>query len=142
MNIAKKIFSIILNILMCLIMIVLIFAIYSFFQINVLNKKYVNVFGYTFLQVKTGSMEDTIKVEDIVIDKIIKSDEVLNKDDIISFEEDGVLITHRIVKIEDNGMIITKGDANNLEDDPIERNKVVRKSNKNNTKCWNMGKSI
>jgi len=127
MDIAKKIFSIVLNIFIVIIVLILIFAVYSFFEINIFNKKYVNVFGYTFFQVKTGSMENEIKVEDIVIDKLVSKDEKLNENEIISFVENDVLITHRIKKINDDGTLVTKGDANNSEDDPINRDKVIGK---------------
>jgi signal peptidase len=111
---------------MILVFIVLLLVIYSFVQINILNKDYVNLFGYTFFQVKSGSMEEAIKVEDIVIEKIIDSDYDLQLNDIVSFKEGNSIITHRIIAKSDD-TITTKGDANNSEDEPIERKEVIGK---------------
>ena len=65
---SKFIFSIITLALVLLVII----AIYNFYQISILNKKYSNLFGYTFFEVTTGSMSNTIEINDIVIVKITK----------------------------------------------------------------------
>lgn len=137
MKIANKIFSYFLNILMLLVIVVLFVAIYSFFQINVLNKPYVNLFGYTFLQVKTGSMENSINVGDIVIVKILDNDDKIEKQDIVTYKEDKALITHRIIDISED-TIITKGDANNTADSPIKKKQIVGKVKKiiPNVRIW------
>jgi len=127
MNIAKKIFSIILNVLMIIVVLVLIVAIYSFCQVNVFNKKYVNLCGYTFLQVKSGSMETEIRVDDIVIEKLLSPKDKIAVNDIVTFEEKDSLITHRIVDISADSEITTKGDANNSEDEPIKKSQVIGK---------------
>ena len=129
MSIGKKIFSTILNILIVLVLMLLVFVIYSIIQINVFNKDYANIFGYTFLQVKTGSMEDTIHVNDIVIEKILKDKNNIKVNDIISYKEENYIITHRVIEVRDD-KIITKGDANNAEDDPIAKDAVIGKVTK------------
>ena len=83
----------------------------------------INVLGFRQYMVVTGSMEDTIKVKDIVIVKITKD---VKNNEIISYEDNNKIITHRIIKITDN-YIVTKGDANNSEDKPITKEKVVGK---------------
>lgn len=70
------------------------------------------VFGYSSAVVVSGSMADTINVNDLVI---VKEQSEYEIGDIISFESDGSVVTHRIVG-EENGAFITKGDANNTED--------------------------
>lgn len=137
MKIVNKIFSYFLNILMVLVIIILFIAIYSFFQINVFNKPYVNLFGYTVLQVKTGSMENTINVGDIVIVKILDKDDKIEKQDIVTYKEDKALITHRIIDISED-TVITKGDANNTEDSPIQRKQIIGKVKKTipNVRIW------
>lgn len=116
---SKFIFSIITLALVLLVII----AIYNFYQISILNKKYSNLFGYTFFEVTTGSMSNTIEINDIVIVKITKD---IKKDDIITFIKDDEIITHRVV--EQNGkQITTKGDANNDLDKPIENSMVIGK---------------
>ena len=66
----SKILGYILNILIILVTIIIILAIYYFIQIKVFNKTYANIFGYTFFEVATGSMEPTIDVGDLIIVKI------------------------------------------------------------------------
>ena len=68
-------------------------------------------------------MADTIMIGDIVIVKI-NGDFLEN--DIISYKENNKIITHRIVKI-DNDKIITKGDNNNVADSEIFQKDVIGK---------------
>lgn len=126
MNIAKKTISIILDILTIIIIIIFLFALYSFIQIKALNREYVNIFGYSFLQVKSGSMEDAIHVDDIVIDKLYRSEDEIKVNDVISFKEKNAIITHRVISISGD-TLVTKGDANNTIDDPISKDQVIGK---------------
>ena len=57
-------------------------------------------------------MSGTIEIEDVILVKISQD---VKKDDIVTFEDEGEIITHRIIKETDKG-IVTKGDANNGED--------------------------
>lgn len=127
MNVIKKITSIITYLLTITMLIILLIAIYSFIQIKILHKNYLNLFGFTFLQVASGSMEPEIHVNDIVIDKLIKQNEELKVGDIVSFEEENSIITHRIVGIGDD-KIITKGDANNTQDESINKSQIIGKT--------------
>lgn len=106
-----------------LLLFILIVLLYFFAQLKVFGKKYINCFGYTIFQVITGSMEDTIKINDIVVVKI-GSD--FNENDIITFKNDENFITHRVIKKTDEE-IITKGDNNTAEDEPIKKEDVVGK---------------
>lgn len=106
-----------------ILLIILLVVVYCYAQLKVLGRDYIDFCGYTIFQVITGSMEDTIKIDDIVIVKL--TDEV-NEDDIITYRAGNDFVTHRIVKIEDE-KIITKGDANNSEDDPITKTDIVGK---------------
>lgn len=137
MRILKKIPGIFLNIIMIVVFIIMLIAGYCFLQVNVFNKEYINVFGYSIFQIKTGSMEDKLKVGDIIIVDIIDSKDILKEEEIISYIEEGKIITHRIVEIDENS-IITKGDANNTTDDPIERKQVIGKVIKTipNVQIW------
>lgn len=105
-------------------LIILIIVSCCYAQIKLFNKEYINFCGYTIFQVITGSMEDTIKIKDIVIVKLTQ--EELNQKDIITYKSGENFITHRIIRIE-NDEIITKGDANNSEDNPIKKDDVVGK---------------
>ena len=65
-------------------------------------------------------MSGTIEINDVVI---VKINDNIKENDIITYELDDTIITHRLIKIEDN-QLITKGDANNAEDKPIEKPKL------------------
>lgn len=106
-----------------LLLFILIVLLYFFAQLKVFGKKYINCFGYTIFQVITGSMEDTIKINDIVV---VKIDSDFNENDIITFKNDENFITHRVIKKTDEE-IITKGDNNTAEDEPIKKEDVVGK---------------
>jgi len=124
----NKIFSIFLDVLIGIIVIVILFVLYSLIQTKMLHKDCANFFGYTILQVSTGSMRDTLQEKDIIIVKILNKTQIenLNENDIILYKQDNALIVHRIVRIE-NSTIITKGDANNTEDKPIQKDIVIGK---------------
>lgn len=73
--------------------------------------------------VQTGSMEDNIHVGDYVL--IYKKDNY-NVGDVVTFTKDDYFITHRIIRKE-NDEVITKGDANNTEDEKINVKDIVGK---------------
>jgi len=119
----KKIEKILINkILIIVIIIAFIFGI-SFIQMKRNNTKYINICGHTVMQVATGSMSNTLNIKDIVIVKLTKDVDV---NEIITYEKDNKLITHRVIEI-NNEKIITKGDANNSIDSPIKNENVIGK---------------
>ena len=81
-------------------------------------------FGFTFFEVATGSMKDTIRRGGGVLVEITKD---VKENDIIVYKEEENFITHRLVEINENGELITKGDANNAKDQPIKIDKVLGK---------------
>lgn len=87
---------------------------------SITNKKEIPSFlGYKFFVVLTGSMQHTLNIGDFIVSKEVPVEE-LEENDIISFKEESTVITHRIVKVEEeNGekLYTTKGDYNNTEDD-------------------------
>lgn len=99
-------------------------SIYTFVMTDLLKKDYVNVFGYTYFVVSTGSMSGAIEVNDIIFVKITDDVKI---NDIISYKtDDGVIITHRLVqKIGDK--YITQGDANNASDEAITKDAIIGK---------------
>ena len=104
-----------LNILIIIVVLITMIGLYYMAQIKILKKDYADMFGYTFFEVATGSMADTINIGDVVVVKV--NDEV-KENDIIVYKEENSFITHRIIKI-DGQNLITIGDANNSEDKPI-----------------------
>lgn len=122
-NVINKIFNVMLNLLIVIMFFFLAFALNSMIQLRIMHKKYVNIFGYTYFQILTGSMANEINVDDIVIVKITTD---TKEGDVISYISESSVVTHRIVSIEGD-KIVTKGDANNANDEPIERKDVIGK---------------
>ena len=91
-----------------------------------------SVFGVAPMVVLSGSMSGTaeghIEVGDLIFATAADTDK-LQVGDVVSFMEDNVVVTHRIVEItaDESGkkQFITKGDANNAADPPIYADTVV-----------------
>ena len=123
MKLLEKIVRILFNILIIIMVFLVIVVSYNFIQINVLKKQFSNFFGYTVFEISTGSMSGTIDINDVILVKITKD---VNKDDIITFQKNGEIITHRIIAEKDEDLI-TKGDANNSQDIPIKKSDIIGK---------------
>ena len=91
--------------------------------VNVLSIFEIPLFGIRVYKVASGSMEPYLKVDDLVFIK--KSDDYYI-DDIVTYKKEGNYITHRVTYIDDE-YVITRGDTNNIEDEPISRDDVVGK---------------
>lgn len=98
-------------------------AVYNFISVKILKNDYPNVFGYSFFEVISGSMEPTIDKGDFIFVHLTKD---YKEDDIVTFKKDGVFITHRVIEIKDE-IIVTRGDANNSTDNPVNRDKIIGK---------------
>lgn len=122
MNNSKKWYQKI-DILMITLIILLVIVLYCYAQLRILNKDYINFCGYTVFRVITGSMSDTIKPQDIVIVKITKD---VGIDDIITYKNNNDFITHRVIE-KNEKQIVTKGDANTSQDEPITTNDIIGK---------------
>lgn len=97
-------------------------CVYTFVMTDIMKKDYVNVFGYTYFVVSTGSMSGTIEVNDIIFVKVTDDVEV---DDVVSYiNKDGDVITHRVIQ-KTGDKLITQGDVNNVADDPIEKDDLI-----------------
>lgn len=101
------------NILVVLSLCVLALSLFTAYQFRE-NPEDAYLFGYKPVLVLTGSMEPTMKVNGVAIVKQATYDEV-QEGDIIMFEINDKMITHRIVNKTEEG-ITTKGDNNNTED--------------------------
>ena len=81
-------------------------------------------FVYKTALILSGSMEPTLSVDDLVI---VKRADKINKGDIIAFyDENGNKVMHRVIDVEGD-TITTQGDANNVADTPISKDKVCGK---------------
>lgn len=75
-------------------------------------------FGYKSFVIVSGSMEETIMTGDAIIVKEVPETEIKNGD-IISFSQNGTIVTHRIIEILKEDKIKqyrTQGDNNNTPD--------------------------
>lgn len=79
--------------------------------------------GYGVAVVLSGSMEPTLYIDDLVV---IKATKDFNVGDVIIYQTGSSLVIHRVKSI-DGETVITKGDANNTEDEPIEMSVVKGK---------------
>jgi signal peptidase len=116
MKIVANVFTGILIAVLCLVIVTKVIALAN-------DKMYSSYFGYTALAISSGSMEPTLNIDDIIV---VKIGEKYSVGDIISYIKDGAIITHRIVSVSGNNIIV-KGDANNSSDTPISANDVVGK---------------
>ena len=117
--IAKIVASIFLSLLVIL-------CVYTFVMTDILKKDYVNVLGYSYFVVGSGSMSDAIEVNDVVFVKITKD---VKPNDIVTYKSvDDIIVTHRLISI-DKDKYILKGDANNVSDDPITEDQIIGKVN-------------
>ena len=122
-KIAEKVMRIIVDILLFITTIAIIFSLYGLYQLKVQNKKYFSFFGYTAFNVVTGSMSPTLEIGDIII---VKIDNNVKEDDIITYYKDGNFITHRVIEIKGKD-IITRGDSNNSSDSPVTKDIIIGK---------------
>lgn len=77
-------------------------------------------FGYGMSVVLSGSMEDRLSVDDLVI---IKATDDYKVNDIVLYQEGNSLVIHRIIDI-DGDTVTTKGDVNNAADEPINKSQI------------------
>ena len=126
MKVVKKIFRWIFDIILFIILAIALIMAYNHVQVNIRGNTYTTMLGYSAFEVATGSMSNTIEIGDVILVKLIEPNETLSENEIVVFTQDTTLVTHRIIKI--NGdQIITKGDANNTQDDPISRGQIIGK---------------
>lgn len=137
MKVVKKICRWIFDIILFIILAIALIMAYNHVQVNIRGNTYTTMLGYSAFEVATGSMSNTIEIGDVILVKLIEPNEPVSENEIVVFTQDTTLVTHRIIKI--NGdQIITKGDANNKEDDPITRKQIIGKVVKiiPNVKMW------
>lgn len=124
MDHVKKITKVIVNIFTFILLMILLLVIYSKIVITFSKNSYPNYFGYTFFEVASGSMMPTLQVNDVILVKITKDN--IKENDIIAFSSENSIITHRVLFI-DNNNIVVKGDNNNTVDKPIVLDQVIGK---------------
>lgn len=113
------------SIVVAFLVLTLSYNVYNYTNINFLHNDITTIKGYSVLEVVSGSMEPTIKIGDLII--IDTKDKNYKENDIVTFYDvNGSFVTHRIISI-DGDQMITKGDANNSNDEATDMNKIVGK---------------
>ncbi len=103
----------------CLCLILIVIVIISVTETFFFKNEY--PFFYKTALILSGSMEPTLSVDDLVIVK--RADEIKIGDIIAFYDESGNKVMHRVIDV--NGdTITTQGDANNVADTPISKDKV------------------
>lgn len=113
----------ILNVITTIIIILLFISVIASFQTTFFGKKYNSFFGYSLFEIKTASMAGEMEIGDWILVKITDN---VKLNDVITFEQDGSFITHRIIE-QYKDTYITKGDSNNAKDTPITKDQIVGK---------------
>lgn len=126
--------TVLINAIIFILGIIAILAIWASIQLNVQEKEYIDIFGYSIFSTETGSMSPTIEKGDIVIVKIGNQARVK---DIITFKKDNAIITHRVID-QYGSSFITQGDNNNTQDEPIMPDEMIGKVVHiiNNVEVW------
>lgn len=77
-------------------------------------------FGYGIANVLSGSMEPTFSPGTLLL---VKEEKDIKTGDIVVYQSGQSLVVHRVVSI-DGDTVVTKGDANNTQDEPFNRNQI------------------
>ncbi len=87
------------------------------------QKSLTTVFGYGACFVVSGSMEPTLSVNDVIVVKETDSPQV---GDMLLYRSGNELVVHRVVEVINNGeTVITRGDANEVNDPPVSRSEFI-----------------
>lgn len=80
-------------------------------------------FGCGVAVVLSGSMEPTIRIDDLII---VTEQEDYRENDIVAYQSGSMVVVHRIIAVEPD-TVITQGDANNAPDAPIRKEMIKGK---------------
>ncbi len=81
---------------------------------------------YPLASITSASMWPALKEGDLVLIKGIEGKEEIKEGDIVVYQNPKGFTIHRVIKLSEN-TLITKGDANNVNDGPIEYNQIIGK---------------
>ena len=117
----KKVIKVLGNLLFVIVVFLLLVGLLT--GLSSKSEKVYDVIKFRSYIIVTPSMKPTINPGDMILVKKTDIDK-LEKGDIITFNKDNIVATHRIEEI-DGDSITTKGDNNNLEDTPINKSDVI-----------------
>ena len=114
----KKKIKKITRIVACMILIpILVYNISLIMQSIINPNKTPSFFGIKTYVIISGSMKPDYNIGDVVVAKNTNANS-LKEGDVISFRQGQIIVTHRIIKVENSNKLVfkTKGDNNNSED--------------------------
>lgn len=114
----KKKIKKITRIVSCMILIpILVYNISLIMQSIINPNKTPSFFGIKTYVIISGSMKPDYNIGDVVVAKNTNANS-LKEGDVISFRQGQIIVTHRIIKVENSNKLVfkTKGDNNNAED--------------------------
>lgn len=120
-EVMKKVIKVLGNLLFVIVVFLLLVGLLT--GLSSKSEKVYDVIKFRSYIIVTPSMKPTINPGDMILVKKTDIDK-LEKGDIITFNIDNIVATHRIEEI-DGDSITTKGDNNNLEDTPINKSDVI-----------------
>lgn len=124
------IFKILFKILKVLSTVAVIVALIVVISQRVTNNK-LRIFGYGVYTVISESMLPEYEIGDMFLAKEVKESDISVGDDLVYLGEEesykDKVITHRVIRIEDDKTIVTKGINNDMEDPPIQYKQVYGK---------------
>lgn len=120
-EVMKKVIKVLGNLLFVIVVFLLLVGLLT--GLSSKSEKVYDVIKFRSYIIVTPSMKPTINPGDMILVKKTDIDK-LEKGDIITFNKDNIVATHRIEEI-DGDSITTKGDNNNLEDTPINKSDVI-----------------
>lgn len=94
-----------------------------FILLNIFSMNNKSLFGFRIYRVISGSMQPALQIGDVII---VKKSNNYSERDIITYSNGLTTITHRIIAI-NNDKVITKGDSNEVDDKPINKEQIVGK---------------
>ncbi len=82
--------------------------------------------GWSSSVVQSSSMEPSVSPGDVVLAAELPDDQPVPVGAVATFDRDGKLILHRLVKANDDGTFVTAGDANEqLDSEPVARGDIT-----------------
>jgi signal peptidase len=109
--------------LLCILSLILGFKLYSWNANSLTGDSMPMPFGFGISVVLSGSMKPALEVNDLVF---IRETKEIIPGNVIVYESDGELVIHRVISV-DGTTVTTKGDANNIADEPFDLSRVKGK---------------
>ncbi|MBU5316110.1 signal peptidase I [Clostridium bornimense] len=117
----KKFFRGLGNTIFTLIIILMVIGLVG--NLSAKSDKVYNIVKYRTYIIVSPSMKPAINPGDLIFVRKVDVDKI-KEGDIITFKNEDMVATHRVVKVDKN-TITTKGDSNNTEDYPTDKKEII-----------------